>query len=291
MRNFLRKVVPQRQRQQLRSWVDRLGYWVDTSAGFFINILPANIKVFLKSHLKVVKRMDYSKGEILLDVSSSMEYRVRLHSCRKEPETVQWIETFFQDKDVFFDVGANVGAYSLVAAEYFKGKVPIYSFEPSFLNFPQLCKNIYINRCQESITPFNIAFSDKTTVDYFNYRNLMVGGAMHTLGEARDENNNSFVPVCRQPMLSYTMDKFIKEFRLPVPQHIKIDVDGNEWLILQGAQETLGNPLMKSILIEMSEEDTKIQRCLAEKGFSLHAKYSQGVPESKLFNCIFKKKI
>jgi len=289
MKNFLRKTVPQKQRQQLRSWVEKFGYFVDKSVSCLVNVLPAGIKVFLKSHLKVVKRMDYSKGEILLDVSSSMEYQVRLHSCRREPETVQWIETFFQDKDVFFDVGANVGAYSLLAAKCFKGNVPVYAFEPSFLNFPQLCKNIHINGFQESITPFNIALSDKTSVDHFNYKNFDVGGATHTLGEAKDDHNNSFIPVYRQATLGYAMDEFVKEFRLPIPQHIKLDVDGNEWLILQGARGILENPRMKSLLIELGEDDTRIQKYLTQKGFSLHAKHQIGLPEAKIFNCIFKK--
>ena len=289
MKRLLRQIIPQQQRQQLRGWADGFSCWADRLAACCVNILPANIKVFLKSHLKVIKRMDYSEGEILLDVSSSMEYRVRLYSCRKEPETVQWIETFFQEKDVFFDVGANVGAYSLVAAKYFKGKVPVYAFEPSFLNFPQLCNNIHINHFHETIIPFNIALTDKTSLDYFNYRNLMVGGATHTLGIAQDDHDRPFIPVYRQATLGYSMDAFIKEFHLPIPQHIKLDVDGNEGLILQGARETLGNPLMKSILIEMAEDDSKIQKYLTEKGFSLFAKYPQGVPEARLLNCIFKK--
>ncbi|MDE2010475.1 MAG: FkbM family methyltransferase [Candidatus Omnitrophica bacterium] len=289
MKKLLRKTIPQNQRRQLRGMVDAMGQWADRMAGHAVNILPPGIKVFLKSHLKVVKRMDYSKGRILLDVASSMEYRVRTNSCRKEPETVEWIETFFKDKDVFFDIGANVGAYSLLAAAYFKGKVSVYAFEPSFLNFPRLCNNIHINGFQETITPFNIAFSDKTAVDYFNYRNLIIGGATHTLGEAKDEHNHSFVPAYRQATLAYAMDEFIKQLNLPVPQHIKLDVDGNEWVILQGARKTLQNPLMKSLLIELGEEDTKIPKFLEENGFSLHAKYPQGVPEAKLSNCIFRK--
>ncbi|MDE2232437.1 MAG: hypothetical protein KGJ95_10325, partial [Candidatus Omnitrophica bacterium] len=101
MKKLLRKFIPQEQRRQLHSMAEEVGQWTGRLAGHAVNILPSVIKVFLKSHLKVVKRMDYSKGRILLDVASSMEYRVRTNSCRKEPETVEWIETFFKDKDVF----------------------------------------------------------------------------------------------------------------------------------------------------------------------------------------------
>ena len=112
MKSFLRKIIPPKQRQQIRSILEILCRSFDQSAGFLVNILPAALRIFLKSHLKVIRKMDYSEGDIFLDVSSSMEYRVRLYSCRREPETVNWIETFFEEKDVFYDIGANVGAYS-----------------------------------------------------------------------------------------------------------------------------------------------------------------------------------
>ncbi len=287
MKNLIRKIFSPSQRQQLYRCLDRSSLGFEKVGASVINVLPAGMKVFLRSHLKVVKEMDYPKERVLLNVSSSMENKVRLHSCRKEPETIQWIEVFFKDMDVFFDVGANVGAYSLVAAKHFKGKVSVYSFEPSFLNFPQLCTNIYLNQCSDSVIPFNIAFSNKTNLDFFNYRTLIVGGAMHSLGEAKDDFNEHFVPVFKQAMLSYTMDDFIQEFNLPIPQHIKIDVDGNEWLILQGAEKTLESSKVKSILIEMVEGEKHIYDYILKKGFTLHQRFTQKDP--RLSNCIFKK--
>ena len=61
---------------------------------------------------------DYDRQAIKMGVSSWIEYSIRLHSCKKEPETIAWIEGELSEASVLYDVGANVGAYTLVAAAY-----------------------------------------------------------------------------------------------------------------------------------------------------------------------------
>jgi FkbM family methyltransferase len=221
--------------------------------------------------------MDYERRDIFLNVDSDFEYRVRLHSCKKEPDTVQWIETFFKEGDVFYDIGANVGAYSLVAAKCFEGKVKVYAFEPAFLNFTQLCKNVLLNGSQESVVPLPIALSDKTHIANFNYRNLIPGGAVHVLGEPVDTEGNVFTPVARQPVLSYRVDDLIKHFGVRIPNHIKIDVDGTEFAVLKGMDETLNDPSVRTILLEVnasSGNEGEITGFLAKKGFAVNSKHT-----------------
>jgi FkbM family methyltransferase len=230
----------------------------------------------LKSDIKIVKKLDYDHRDILLNIDSDFEYRVRLNSCKKEPETVQWIETFFREGDVFYDIGANVGAYSLVASKFFEGKVTVYAFEPAFLNFTQLCKNLQLNGSQESVIPLPIALSDKTHIANFNFRNLVPGGAVHALGQPVDGEGNVFTPVARQPVLSYRVDDLIKQFDLRIPNHIKIDVDGTEFSVLKGMDKTLNDRLVRSMLLELNVgrgSEGEILDLLAKKGFEVHSKY------------------
>ena len=145
----------------------------------------------LRNGIKVTGKMDYARHDIYLHVDSMTEYETRLHSCRKEPDTVQWIEDSMKPGDIFYDVGANVGAYSLVAAKCFAGAVKVYAFEPAFLNFSQLCRNIFLNNCQETVFPLSVALSDKTIIDEFNYHDLVTGGSLHTLGETIDHKGDS----------------------------------------------------------------------------------------------------
>ncbi|MDO8571545.1 MAG: FkbM family methyltransferase [bacterium] len=283
MRRIVRKFTTQEQRIKLGISINKINTVATKTISFVVNMLPASAKVFLKSNLELIKRMDYDKEDIFLDISSPIEYRVRLHSCRKEPETVEWIQEFFKKGDVFYDIGANIGAYSLVAAKYCKGEISIYAFEPSFLNYAQLSKNIFINKCQACIVPLNIALSDKTAIGNFHHRNLVPGGALHSLGEAVDQNKNTFIPVFTQPVLSYTIDDLIKEFNIPLPNHIKLDVDGIEMSILKGAKEMFSHSSLRSILVEMNDDKNEIIDYLAKWGFHVSSPNLSG-PTT---NCIF----
>lgn len=297
MKKILRKIFSEKQYKKLTIFNKKKIF-----ASFILvitKILPDRFLLIIKANANSVKKMDYEHCDIFLNIDSAIEYDIRLNSCKKEPETVEWIETFFKEGDVFFDIGANVGAYSLVASKFFNGKIAVYAFEPAFPTFPQLCKNVLLNRCQGCIIPLQIALSDKTIIDNFNYLDLIPGGACHAFGEAIDYKGDVFKPIFKQPILSYRIDDLVKQFEIPIPNHIKIDVDGIEFSILKGADETLENPLVSSILLELEEgreEAKQIIVFLSRKGFEVHSKhqyvYDGGDtgPFSKMYNYIFKRK-
>jgi FkbM family methyltransferase len=241
----------------------------------------------LKNRLGWTEKLDYDRHDIFLHIDSPIEHDLRLHSCAKEADTVDWIEKFMHDGDVFYDVGANVGPYSLVAAKYFAGKVKVFAFEPAFLNFSQLCRNVHLNHCQDIITPLSVALADETSLGAFNYQGLLAGSALHTFGAPVDSSGERFDPVLRQPMLGYRLDDLIAQFRLPVPNHIKIDVDGIELAVLRGAERTLKSGAVKSMVVEVEEDrnEQEITGWLLGAGFRLHAKYNRWTP--KMLNCIF----
>ena len=244
-----------------------------------------------KAELQIVEKMDYPKHDILLHVDSMVEHNLRLRSCIKEPDTVEWVETFLKDGDVLFDVGANVGAYSLVAAKFHGGRVNVYAFEPAFANYIQLCKNVILNNCQDSVVPLPLALSDRTTVDTFNYRDLVPGSALHTFGEAIGDDGVKFQPQFNQHVLSYRIDDLIHQFRLPAPDHLKIDVDGLEAKVLEGARQTLTAGRVKSIIVEVNESMSghEITEALADFGFCLKSKHPRWT--AGLFNYVFIRKM
>jgi len=165
----------------------------------------------------------------------------------KEPETIDWINKM-NNNDVFWDIGANVGVYSLYAAK--KGLL-VNSFEPSSANYFLLNKNIEINHLSKSISAFCFAFNDKVLLNSFNMSNTEFGSAHSTFSENIDQYGNNFTPIFKQGMIGFDIDGFINQFSPKFPNHIKIDVDGIEDKIINGAKKTLNDKRLKSLLVEL----------------------------------------
>lgn len=236
--------------------------------------LVAKVRLGLRLPGEGVAFLDYDRRPIRLGVSTDVEYHTRLHSCQKEPEVIEWIEQDMGPGDVLYDVGANVGAYALVAASYWGGAVTVVAVEPSAVNFARLVRNIALNSAGSAIIPLPVALSEATGLRIFHYENLSAGGALHALGEAVDYRGAPFRPVASCAMLAFDLDTLIEWFQLPRPTHMKLDVDGTELAILRGARRTLRN--LRSVLMEVDAAHPQAEEArdfLREQGFEERASY------------------
>lgn len=194
----------------------------------------------------------------------------------KEPETIDWIKTF-EPGDILFDVGANVGIYSLYAAK--KRQAKVYSFEPTFHNFWLLNENIALNKLDQQIKAYAIGLSDKHQADEMFLPNLEWGGALTNIGESVDQRKNEFQAAHVQGVVTYSIDQLVGEMGFPCPQHIKIDVDGIEALILKGAIKTFASPQFKSLSVEINDNDEGDIKMLEElKRNGLNVKWKRHAP-------------
>jgi len=212
----------------------------------------------------------------------------------KEPETIEWIDSFIKG-DLLWDIGANIGCYSLYAA---KKDISVVSFEPSAANFFILQKNIELNQFDKKIQAFCLALSDISETGYLNMSTIEMGGAISTFGNTMkrfDYADHSRDVKFSQGMISFSIDEFIRYYHIPVPNHIKIDVDGIENKIIRGAKHTLNDKNLKSLLIELdfnqSEYNKEIISILEESGFKLiskkHAPMFDDGEWTSIYNCVF----
>lgn len=209
----------------------------------------------------------------------------------KEPETIAWIEGL--DGGTLYDLGANVGTYSLYAA--MSGKVErVVALEPESQNFALLNRNISLNRLDGKVTAYPIAASDRSRLDLLHLSALYSGGANHSLGAGVDFNGKPRETPFRQGAVSYTLDDFIAAHQPPFPNHIKIDVDGLEPEIIAGAAKTLADRRVRSLLIEINEDlpsamgiVTTLEACGFKAVKKPHASMFDGGPYDRLYNYIF----
>ena len=193
----------------------------------------------------------------------------------KEPETLEWIEEFGANGAVLFDIGANIGLYSIYHSVLNKGKV--IAFEPSFFNLKLLAKNININSTKDFITVITTPLTSHNSTNNFKYEDDTEGGALSAFGvdfryDGKDFNSNLSVKVIGSSLDSLIENKTIED----LPNLVKIDVDGIEHLILSGAVNTLKNKNCRSVLVEVNddflEQSIEVKRILEDCGFVLRDK-------------------
>jgi FkbM family methyltransferase len=234
-----------------------------------IDSIPSDSFVDLQAAAKP-RRLDYPRADIYLRVTTKGE-TLRLSACAKEPFTIEWIENRIGAGEVFYDIGANVGAYSLVAAMKPGGGASVFSFEPSYASVASLCANIVLNDVAGRVTPIPIALAGDTAMNVFSLRDLEPGAARHVLGDGVPDDGPSLY---RQPVMTFRLDDVVESFHLPVPNHIKLDVDGGELDVIQGASRTLASPALRSMLIEVSSAlSAPVTEALERHGLRLESKF------------------
>ncbi|HZQ13313.1 MAG TPA: FkbM family methyltransferase [Pseudolabrys sp.] len=188
------------------------------------------------------------KGVRMVFVTPSATAKGRVDTIyEKEPCTLEWIEGFASE-DLLFDVGANVGMYTIWAAATRGCRV--IAFEPEAQNYALLNRNIQANALQDRVKAYCIGLSDTGGLFDLNIADLRIGGSNHALGEALDFKHEPMQVAYRQGCAAFTLDHLIAQQAVPIPNHIKIDVDGIEPKIVAGAGQLLGNPSLRSLLIE-----------------------------------------
>ena len=206
----------------------------------------------------------------------------------KEPETIEWIDGFAEN-DVFWDVGANVGIYSVYAAAH-RG-IRVVAFEPAAGNYYLLNRNIELNGIDDHVEAYCLALSDETGIGALNMQMNELGAALASFGEAIDNFGKRFTPSFRQGMIGYTIDGFIAAFNAPFPNHVKIDVDGIEDRVIAGAARTLADPRLKSLSIELDSareiETSEIVGRIEGSGLKLVARRQSEMVASGEYRTIF----
>lgn len=161
----------------------------------------------------------------------------------KEKDTIAWLSAMSPD-DTLFDIGANIGQYTIFAA---KRGLKVFAFEPESQNFALLQRNIVLNSL-ENATAWPLCIDTGTKISVLHLSGLLPGGSCHAFdknlnfaGETRDFPH-------RQGSISVAMDELIDLCGLP--DHIKIDVDGFEHRVCGGAHRCLTHA--KSVLVEIN---------------------------------------
>lgn len=176
----------------------------------------------------------------------------------KEPETLEWIDSFKKKENlIFWDIGGNIGLYSIYNALKNPNSLTIV-FEPSSSNLRVLSRNISINNLEKNIKIISMPLTNKENIfQEMNEGKFIEGGALNSFGEKFDFEGKEFKSTMKYSLLGTTMNYFLENSILDIPDYIKIDVDGIEHFILEGGDKFLKNEKIKSLSVELNENFKK----------------------------------
>lgn len=216
--------------------------------------------------------IDIGKTKIFFANNPSQKTYIKNRMDRmlsKEPETIDWINKF-EKNSLFFDVGANVGIYTLYAA-IIKGSF-VYAFEPHASSYKNLLDSINMNNLQ-NVKAFPIALGDKLSLSDIDVKNMHEGVAENVVGKKGD-----FYHGC----VEFSLDFMVQRKLLSQPDYVKIDVDGYENKVIEGAVNTLKN--CKGCLVEINNVNKNCVAMLTDLGLRLKGQHKRNDRE---FNYIF----
>lgn len=215
---------------------------------------------------------DHEIGRKFRFVSDSFYSHLRSRELlSKEPETNAWLQKHLRPDDVFLDIGANIGIFSLFAGSRINENGHVYACEPHMPSAVQLMQNIAGNGLGDRISVLSVAIGGQNGFTPFRYRRWrsgVSGSQLDTEGGLDLEKAVGVELKCER-----TVDQLIEEGIIRPPNLIKMDTDGVELLITAGMEQLLkGEDRPRSLMVEVQEGDYSKQKAFMEScGYELAA--------------------
>ena len=237
----------------------------------FSNNLYFKVTTEFIQSVDLVYNVESPFGRIKFHCNSSTTLGRAKNATKREPDTIEWIGSF-SDGDVFWDLGCNIGVFSIFAAK--ANDVKIFAFDAMPGNIAGLIKNIELNEVEGKIIPFCAPLSNESKLEtlYLPLQSMETGGNGAQLKIKEDAYMKPIDPVVTLTSPGYSLDDLVEMLGLPIPDHIKMDVDGVEEFVVAGAMKTLANPKVRSLMFEIPAQlHDKIVGDLVDIGF-VHTK-------------------
>ena len=163
------------------------------------------------------------------------------HPGQGDELTLGMFQRLIREGDVVFDIGANIGLYARIMVQRFQAG-SIIAFEPMADNYDLLESNVQLGKLQDRVTLYRMALSDVEGEEELQIDDMTSGTAVLTsVSEGRasvGRQEFGLVPITEIVKIMRLDDLIIRD-RLPPPGFVKIDTEGAEVKVLEGAMETL----------------------------------------------------
>lgn len=174
-----------------------------------------------------------------------------------EFEEMSFVMHYLRPQELFLDVGANIGAYTVLAAGVANAKV--IAFEPNPRTFSQLKKNLELNQISGQVRAINAA----------------VGRSAAKLWLTDDLGTENYVMTGEGIGIEVPVWPLDDQLGVEIPKLLKIDVEGFETEAFAGASRLLASPALQAMIVERNDsgrrysfDEEELHRSIRSAGFS-----------------------
>lgn len=177
----------------------------------------------------------------------------------KEPFTLNWVCQNLKEGETFMDVGANIGEFSLIAKKISGTSGKLISLEPRRKTFRKIRLLLKVNGISSNLFLFRYAASDYNGTSYLRGNRKLAPSFGKSKVATKPQNNRTLSGYLKYEKINVIkIDDLISMKNLPIPNLIKIDVEGHEIEVLGGMRSLMENMELKGLLIETTIEKGKI---------------------------------
>jgi FkbM family methyltransferase len=188
--------------------------------------------MFLQNNTAAFSEYGFWYAGNVLDVSD-ISYGITNNGSVEKEETgivIKILNHLLKIQNIsLYDIGANSGYYGILSAFLYKNKINVYSFEPLLEYIDCIKKSVYLNRL-DNLEIFECALGNKETE-----KTMYLAGS----GSSFEKSFNGENIENKREIKIKRLDDLVSKEKITLPDFIKIDVEGYELKVLQGAHDTI----------------------------------------------------
>jgi FkbM family methyltransferase len=229
-----------------------------------LQVLPEAVRARLQGHLtegllEKTFRVDTPRGALSFVALGRTGAGRGTSLLTKQPATIEWIDGF-RPNSVFWDVGANVGVYTMYAA--LRGDTRIVAFEPAAVNYFLLVANCQANQLDDRVQCVLAGLGSRPALESIEVSQFSAGQSFSFHGKP----HRPFAG--RQSALVMTIDQLVDDYGLACPNYLKIDVPDMTADVLDGGIRTLRRRELREVHVEVDDRSgggspviERLERC------------------------------
>jgi FkbM family methyltransferase len=218
-------------------------------SSYFLLTKPKKLEIDKKGENQIIKLSE--KMNVYILPENNLEYYNKNELFEKS--LIEWCKQFCSSDKVFIDIGAHTGTYSISLAEKSK---KVYSFEPQRMTYYALCGSVALSNIK-NIECINSGLGSPEQIGKQTLNIISLDGGGSTIHASDNVIGTEQIEV-------KTLDSLKIQERIGL---IKMDVENNEYYVLQGAKETLKQNNYPKILFESNQINNELFDYIKDMGY------------------------